>query len=179
MQPYTYYIYHRPTNKHYYGVQYGKMSCPDNLWKTYFTSSKKIKSLIRQYGKDSFHVEIRKLFDSPKKAKLWENKVLRKMKVLHREDWLNDNIGGHWITRGGAKKGNIPWNKGIPMTDEQKQTLIESRKRKGLNMGDFLPVLSGDRNPMRNPEILAKYKQAITGRKRKYREDGSWYWYKD
>jgi hypothetical protein len=52
--------------------------------------------------------------------------------------------------------------------------------RKQLNLGaksaKYLPKLYGDRNPMRDPEIVSAYKKQITGRKRQYREDGSWYW---
>lgn len=44
MQPYTYFIYHIPTNQFYYGSQYGKAANPDNFWclNGYFTSSKKV-----------------------------------------------------------------------------------------------------------------------------------------
>ena len=191
--PYTYLIGWSKFDLWYYGSQYGKHANPINLWKTYFTSSKEIKKLIKQYGKESFHVEVRKVFTTAKVAKLWENKVLQKLKVLKREDWLNANIGGHWEKGHNGKthseetkrkmsltrKGALPWNKGVPMTIEQKEKIIKTRKNKGIKVELFLPKLIGDKNPMRNPEILEKYKKQITGRRRKYREDGSWYWYKE
>ena len=55
-------IKHNPTNTLYYGVQYSKNCNPTNLWKTYFTSSEYVSSLIKEYGKDSFSYEIRKTF---------------------------------------------------------------------------------------------------------------------
>ena len=60
--PFTYLLKHIPTNKYYYGVRYRKGCHPKDLWKTYFTSSKKVKSLIKKYGKKSFIFEIRKTF---------------------------------------------------------------------------------------------------------------------
>lgn len=86
---YTYLIKHIPTNQFYYGVRYSKNCNPSDLWKTYFTSSKKVKKLIEQYGKDSFVYEIRKTFDNVEDAQNWEKRVLMRMKIPHREDFLN------------------------------------------------------------------------------------------
>lgn len=94
MIPYTYYLYHEQTNTHYYGVRYSKNCRPDDLWHTYFSSSKKVKKLINEYGTDSFSVEVRKTFNDREQAILWEQKVLRRLKVLSKLEWLNDNISG-------------------------------------------------------------------------------------
>jgi hypothetical protein len=94
MKPYTYYLYHKQTNTHYYGVRYAKTCDPSDLWITYFSSSKKVKKLIDEYGADSFSVEVRKTFDGREQAILWEQKVLRRLKVLSKPEWLNDNISG-------------------------------------------------------------------------------------
>ena len=87
--PFTYLIKHIPTNKFYYGVRFRKNCNPNDLWTKYFTSSKKVKSLIKKYGKKSFIFEIRKIFKTAKEALNWEYKVLKKMKVIHRKDFLN------------------------------------------------------------------------------------------
>jgi NUMOD3 motif/Putative endonuclease segE, GIY-YIG domain len=87
--PFTYLLKHIPTNKYYYGVRYRKGCHPKDLWKTYFTSSKKVKGLIKKYGKKSFIFEIRKIFKTQQQALNWEHKVLKKMKVIHRNDFLN------------------------------------------------------------------------------------------
>ena len=57
MNPYYYLIKHKPSGKYYAGSQYGKNSNPDNLLKTYFTSSKLVKELIEQDGVESFQIE--------------------------------------------------------------------------------------------------------------------------
>ena len=91
---YTYLIKHKPTNTFYYGVRWQnvklKRTPEQDFWVKYFTRSNKVKSLIEQFGKDSFIFEIRKTFDSPESARQWETKVLRRMKVLEKPDvWLN------------------------------------------------------------------------------------------
>lgn len=39
-------------------------------------------------------ITIRKLFSDPKEALAWEQKVLRRLNVLHDQRWLNQNFGG-------------------------------------------------------------------------------------
>jgi hypothetical protein len=60
MHSYTYLIKNRITNQFYYGSRCKnvklKRSPEDDLWIYYFTSSKKIKSLITEFGKDSFDI---------------------------------------------------------------------------------------------------------------------------
>jgi hypothetical protein len=51
-----------------------------------------VHKLIQQYGKDSFTFEVRKIFDDPKQAVAWEQRVLRRLKVLEKDDWLNSSI---------------------------------------------------------------------------------------
>ena len=91
MIPFTYLLKHIPTNKYYYGVKLKKGCHPNDLWTKYFTSSKKVKGLIRKYGKKSFLFEIRKTFKTQKQAREWEHKVLRRMKVIYRDDFLNQS----------------------------------------------------------------------------------------
>jgi len=79
MIPYTYHIFHRPTQQHYYGVKFARDADPELFWKTYFTSSDKVKILIEQYGIKSFDVSIRRTFYTAKEAILWETKFLNKI----------------------------------------------------------------------------------------------------
>lgn len=101
MKPYTYLLKHIPTNTYYYGVRYQnvkkKIPIAEDLWTKYFTSSTKVKNLITKYGTDSFEFEIRKVFETPRKATDWETKVLRRCKVLHDDRWINANIAGKII----------------------------------------------------------------------------------
>lgn len=96
--PYTYLLYHVPTQKFYYGARYANrkynIAHPKDFWNTYFTSSKPVKSLIEQYGKDSFIFQIRKCFTNADQCQKWETTVLKRMKVKFKDKWLNktDNI---------------------------------------------------------------------------------------
>lgn len=146
--PYTYLITHIPTNKKYYGVRFAKGCDPSDLWISYFTSSKYISSLIKEYGKDSFEIEIRKTFNSTESARKWENKVLRRMLVTTRDDYLNktnnmsrpamyglDNTSSKLEVREKISKSLLkyyethdPVNKGKSMSEEQKKLLSISAK---------------------------------------------------
>ena len=92
--PYTYLIKHVPTNMYYYGCRFAKNCDPSELWIKYKTSSKAVKLLIEQYGENSFQFEIRKTFDDANAARSWENRVLKRMNVINRNDFINltDNI---------------------------------------------------------------------------------------
>lgn len=116
LKPYTYFIYHVPTGMKYYGARYSKNCSPNDLWVTYFTSSKEVHRLIEQYGKDSFRVQVRRIFDTAAAAIKWEGRVLKNINARQRSDFLN-------------KHNN-----------------------------DGLVGLSGDLNPMRNPQHLASWK---------------------
>ena len=91
--PYTYYLYHPITGKKYYGVRYKKNCTPEDLWNKYFSSSKIIKEMIKVYGINSFLYEVRRTFKTAKEARDWECKVLWKMKVVEKSDWINQNYG--------------------------------------------------------------------------------------
>lgn len=89
---YTYLIQCIPTRQFYYGVRYSNNCDPSDLWNTYFTSSIYVKQLIKQYGKDSFIYEVRKIFKSKTKARLWEQKVLSRIRAADRPDFINKHI---------------------------------------------------------------------------------------
>lgn len=178
---FTYLLRWSSLNVSYYGVRYGKKSHPSTLWTTYFTSSKLVKSFIEDNGQPDV-IEIRKTFDCPTKALLWEQKVLIKLKVPFNEKWLNRNVGGHYnpVTKRRTvvtEKNNFKTNN--PMKDPAlREKMSNTRKEKGLGKqgAKYLTPLFGDKNPMRNPDILKLYKEKITGRRRKYKEDGTWSW---
>lgn len=110
MVPYTYLLKHIPTSRVYYGCRYAEGCHPNEFWKSYKTSSKYVKQLIElieEYGEDSFvYDEIRKTFSDEQKCREWEHKVLRRMKVINREDFINktDNKS---ISKDCAMKGTI------------------------------------------------------------------------
>ena len=59
---YTYLITNKITNEYYYGFRCKNVKLKkypeEDLWVKYFTSSKKVKALINEYGKESFDIQI-------------------------------------------------------------------------------------------------------------------------
>lgn len=91
--PYTYHICWTKQNLHYYGVRVSPKAAPgDDLWKLYFTSSHYVRSARKDFGEPDI-VEIRRTFNSERGARTWETRVLIKMKVRSRDDWLNKSDG--------------------------------------------------------------------------------------
>jgi len=159
MIPYTYLLKHIPTNKYYYGVRF------------------------RRYGKKSFIFEIRKTFKTKQDAINWENKVLRRMKVVQREDFLNQSDNKYVDPKllSKIRKGKNNPMYGVKMSEEHKKkiknTLIKRYKTmvhpsKGRkHTPAFLRFLSklnsGKNNPMYGKKLskearkkmsIAKYK---------------------
>lgn len=98
--PYTY-VLNCPNGKRYYGVRYAKNCNPTDFWVLYFTSSPIVKEIINHFGKDSFTFEVRKTFTSASAAKVWEHKVLRRLKVNLNDNWVNCH---HITSNGGVSK---------------------------------------------------------------------------
>ena len=90
MKPFTYLIGWSKMNKFYYGVRYAAGCHPDELWTVYFTSSGLVKELRSEHGEPDI-VNIRKTFDTVREARDWEERVLKRMKVVIREDFINQN----------------------------------------------------------------------------------------
>jgi hypothetical protein len=124
--PFTYFLLHKPTGKKYYGARWSKECHPNDLWKTYFTSSKYVEQLITEFGKESFSFEIRKTFSTVKECRKWEERVLKKLNVTSKENWLNKNINGKFL----------PYGK---QTEKHIRTRIESIKK---NPNAFMGMLN-------------------------------------
>lgn len=150
---YTYFIGWSKHNKYYYGVKYGKDSNPSNFWKTYFTSSNSVYTYRKLNGEPDI-IQIRKIFDDPEKARRWEHRVLKRMRVVHKNEWLNstDNICFDPIlmsrigkTKTGVKnnfygkkhsvetKNKISTKQMSTMSEEKRRRISEAIKRKHAN----------------------------------------------
>lgn len=94
--PYTYLIGWTKRDKYYYGVRYATNCQPEDLWTTYFTSSKTVKEFVQENGQPDI-VEVRKTFDNRNDAILWESKVLRRLNAVEDDRWINrtDNRAIH------------------------------------------------------------------------------------
>jgi len=85
---YTYLIGWSEHNKLYYGVRYSKHATLDELWVKYKTSSKYVKDFYEKYG-DPDIIQIRKVFNTKEEAIAWESKVLKRMRVVESDVYLN------------------------------------------------------------------------------------------
>ena len=126
-QSYVYKVTNKITNQFYYGSRtenVRKKRLPEeDLWKHYFTSSKKVKYLIEEYGIDSFDVEIVSRHDSYEEC-FWEEQRLIK------ESKDNPNrLNKAWVDPNTGKKVLTTWNE----TEEEKKLRIEkmSLNKKG------------------------------------------------
>jgi hypothetical protein len=88
MQPYTYLIGWPQLNISYYGVRYAQDCNPSDLWNPYKTSSHHVKEFIKEHGEPTV-IQVRKIFTDTHSARLWENRVLKRLKVVSSNKWLN------------------------------------------------------------------------------------------
>lgn len=163
--PYTYLIGWKNLNLWYYGVRYANGCDPQDLWNPYKTSSKYVKECFEKYGTPTV-IEVRKTFTDEKLARIWEQKVLRRLKVVNNTKWINktDNkaiasLSGKNHPHFGKRKEESPsygvkrpyvaernrqeWLNNNPMhNDECKRKSIINR--------------SGDYHHMKKPEIKEK-----------------------
>ena len=87
-QPYTYLIGWSTHRKFYYGVRYALGCHPGDLWTKYFTSSSEVTRVRTELGEPDI-ISVRRTFSTSDEARDWEHKVLRRMDVVLREDFLN------------------------------------------------------------------------------------------
>ena len=132
-QPYTYLIGWRKQQKYYYGVRYAKNCSPDDFWIKYFTSSPSVSAMRLLYGEPDI-IQIRKTFLTKEDARIWENRVLKRMKVVIREDFLNKNDApappiNNRIMSEETKNKIGTSNRGKPKSEEHKQKIREARAK--------------------------------------------------
>jgi hypothetical protein len=132
-QPYTYLIGWSTQQKYYYGVRYANDCNPTDLWAKYFTSSPTVKAMRLIYGEPDVR-QIRKIFTDKQAARLWETKVLRRMKVIRREEFLNKNDApappiNNRIMSDSTKEKISAANKSKPKSEEHKQKIREARAK--------------------------------------------------
>ena len=85
--PFVYWIQNKTTGMKYIGVKYAKGCSPEDLWTTYFTSSKSIHKLIQLYGKEDFKIKILHTFQTAEEAILKEAKYVSL--AIKKEDYIN------------------------------------------------------------------------------------------
>lgn len=91
--PYTYLIGWTAHNKWYYGVRYSQKSDDNDLWEKYFTSSSYVRECVQRWG-DPDYIKIRRTFRSAELAIKCEARVIRKLKLYERDNFLNKAYSG-------------------------------------------------------------------------------------
>lgn len=128
MIPYTYLIGWVQQDKWYYGVRYSKTCHPDDLWKTYFTSSKLVKEFREIYGEPTV-IQVRKTFTDALSAREWESKVLIRMNAVKSDKFLNQSYScGKFYCTAEQYAKRPAGRKRKPLTEEHRKRLSEVRR---------------------------------------------------
>lgn len=146
---FTYLVKCIPTNQFYYGVCFKQGADSNRLWTTYFTSSKSVHRLVEEYGSDAFEVEVRRIFDTPAAARLWEAKVLKRMNVVKDARWLNQTDLHSFTPRYGDD------NHAKDPSVIAKMIKTNDAKAVAAGFASFADKI-GKLNPAKNPEVAKK-----------------------
>lgn len=166
--PYTYLVTFKQTGQLYYGSR-TKNGCEESdLWSTYFTSSKVIRSLIKLHGKEAFDYEIRQRFDTREEALAWETKFLNKVHAKSSRQWLNQaanspdfHIKFHTeetkrkLSEAGKRRRHSPETIDKIKASRKDHKFIEAMRKAGRS----------GKNLNRDSEYRNKMSAALTGRK--------------
>ena len=158
MKPYTYLIRHRPTNRVYYGMRAANKVNPEqDLWQHYFTSSPKVQQLIEETGRDSFDIEIRRVFETKEQAVAWETRVLRRCRVLEDDRWINQNVAGYIVPTEESRKKISDFHKGKAKSAEHKEKIRQGNigKKKPPRTDEYRALMSQLKSGKNNPRYGA------------------------
>jgi hypothetical protein len=164
MKPYTYLIRWTKLNISYYGVRYAQDCNPSDLWNPYKTSSKHVAKFIAEHGEPDV-VQVRKTFIEVTVAQNWEHRVLKRMKVVSSDRWLNrtDNksISPQYGEDHPHKKGELSHMYGVKrpdISDRQKERFA-NKNHQFLDptvRAKAVVTRSGDRHHMKRPAVAEK-----------------------
>lgn len=144
--PYTYLLKFIPTNQFYYGVRFAEGCHPNELFNTYFSSSKIVKRLIDEYGIKAFKWQIRRVFSSKILARNWEQQVLLRLHASSNPKWLNQSNNMKGIIRA---IGNYSWYYNL---ETNEKLLIKNSS----------PIPMGFVKGVRGPDLLQKGTMLVT-----------------
>jgi hypothetical protein len=174
--PFTYVLTFKPTGQRYYGVRYAKNAHPSQLWTTYFTSSKVIKSLLTEHGPEAFTVSVRRTFTTKESAVLWESRVLNRLNASHSNQWFNQINGDanfasilEWSDEAKAKYSER--RKGIQFSEEHKANLAKAKqgtKQSEEHKSKRSAALKGRTRPPRSQEWKDKIKESLKLKREQY-----------
>lgn len=155
--PFTYLVGWSKTRTFYYGVRYASNVGPESLWESYFTSSNYVKQHRQENGEPDI-IQIRRTFITKHDAVIWEQKVLRRLKVLDRNDFLNKALSsgkGYYREKG---------CKGHPHTEEHKQKMRTLMKQRVFTEEHRQRMSIGSSGKKASDETKLKMSQSQKGR---------------
>ena len=109
------------------------ISPEQDLMVKYFTSCKALKKLIKTEPITNFSWEIRRTFESIEAASTWEQKVLRRLKVVDDPRWFNQNAAGYIVPTAAGLRQISEFHKGKPKTAEHKAKIAAANKGKAFS----------------------------------------------
>jgi hypothetical protein len=119
--PYLYLVGWSKENVWYIGRQTGVNCHPGNLWVSYFTSSKYVKSFRDEHGEPNI-IECRWVFDSIEECCASEDRLLERLKIgFDNKLFLNKKPGRKWHNHGATF--NMPKNKANAILKETGERL--------------------------------------------------------
>lgn len=164
MLPYTYLIGWSEHQKYYYGVRYAADCHPSDLWSVYYTSSDYVKNFFQEFGTPDI-IQVRKTFVTDKEAIDWEDRVIRRIKAVQDDRWLNRSssraIHPEDALRGAKKsKNNHPWDPDDPRKAKWSEYAIANSIHERLNSPEAI---------VKSRETRAKNRSKLTPEERKMR----------
>ena len=90
-KPFFYIVQHK-TGVKYAGIKFARGCSPDDLWTTYFTSSKKVHALLEEDPNSFSIVEVTE-FDCRESLIAHEVSFLKSVNAPYSDDWLNLAVG--------------------------------------------------------------------------------------
>lgn len=161
--PYTYRVRFKHTGEYYYGVKYANNSKdianPTTFWKTYFTSSKRVKLLVEKYGKESFDIEIRRTFSTANEAIQWESKVNKY--TTKWETYFNDSY-----LDGRDQSGSNNGNYGNKHNTETINKIVATRRQNNSYFG-----MSGKTHSKQSKVKMSTFRKGKVSNKSQYKID--------
>lgn len=150
-RPYVYAIMWSDLNLAYLGVRHGKGCNPDDLWKTYFTSSRYVKELRAKHGEPD-HLEIIDTFLTGDEAIKAEYEIILDFGLHTNPVFLNKACGRQ-----------------IVVDDDVRANMIKAQSNKSAETKARLSAALKGRK--RSPDECAAISAATRGKKRKPHSD--------
>lgn len=154
--PYTYRLKWSKTGMNYYGVRYSTKCHPSDLWVTYFTSSSYVQDYVNKNGNPDI-IEIRKIFHGENRvnlARLWEHRVLKKLNVINRTDYLNKTD-----------------NKSVGLHDPAVKEKQRANMMAAISTPEFKKKHSNaTKAAMARPEVKEKHRESVAAAQRRPEE---------